>query len=160
MPAISTFGQRFRFSRDFQRVSGRWTSDGALADELGLESQSQISNYKTAVSAPPSARVLAIAKRTGVDPGWLAFGAESAAPEPPGFAAWLLNVVAEPGTAELVIEGHAPTAVITAPDLSRAVKLTEQDAARADVKARRDKAERLARETKGAARAGRKRRPK
>jgi hypothetical protein len=91
MPVVSSFGQRFLFSRDFQRLQGRWTSDGALAGELGLESQSQISAYKAADVVPPAARVLAIAKRTGVDPGWLAFGAETGAPEPAGFAMWLSN---------------------------------------------------------------------
>lgn len=91
MTVVSTFGLRFRYARDFQRASGRWTSDGELAEELGLDSQSQISAYKSLTDAPPAPRVLAIAKRTGVDPGWLAFGPETSAPAPAGFEVWLGN---------------------------------------------------------------------
>jgi hypothetical protein len=91
----STFAERYLYARDFQRGEGRWTTDGELAAELGLVSQSEITTYKKRESSPPAKNVLVIAKRTGVDPGWLAFGADTAAPEPPGFAKWIANRAAK-----------------------------------------------------------------
>lgn len=85
------FAERFLFARDYQRGQGRWTSDGDLANELGLASQSEISAYKKRDIAPGADKTLAIAKRTGVDPGWLAFGEDTAAPAPDNFATWLEN---------------------------------------------------------------------
>lgn len=100
MSATSTFGQRFLFARDYQRLHRRWTSDADLARELGFSGSSEITGYKKRLSAPPADRVLTVARTCGVDPGWLAFGAESAAPEPEGFARWLENQKSEANVAE------------------------------------------------------------
>jgi hypothetical protein len=86
----STFAQRFEFARDRQRGLGTWQDDSALAIHLGVASSS-ITEYKTRDEAPPAKRTLAIARICGVDPGWLAFGEDSGAPRPDGFAFWLEN---------------------------------------------------------------------
>lgn len=84
----SSFGERFCYARwHEERVRPR-ESDGEFAAALEL-SKASISAYRKATSPPPDAVVTAIARRTGVDPGWLAYGARSAAPEPPDFAVWL-----------------------------------------------------------------------
>jgi transcriptional regulator with XRE-family HTH domain len=46
----------------------------------------QVSEYQKASVMPPIEVVWAYAKATGVDPGWLAFGTDSAAPAPSGFS--------------------------------------------------------------------------
>jgi hypothetical protein len=86
----STFGQRFEFARDRQRVLGTWQDDQTFADKLEM-AKSQISEYKSRVEAPPVHRTLAVAKACGVDPGWLAFGEDTHAPSPAGFMTWLQN---------------------------------------------------------------------
>src|SRR4051812_8952382 len=65
--------------------------DGELAERLGFKSQSEISTYKKRETPPHAERVLIVAKACGVDPGWLAFGEETAAPAPEGFATWIEN---------------------------------------------------------------------
>jgi transcriptional regulator with XRE-family HTH domain len=64
-----------------------------LADRVGIAfgggrtfAQSQITEYHKGKVMPPLDVVLAYAKATSVDPGWLAFGSESAAPAPSGFS--------------------------------------------------------------------------
>lgn len=89
MTTESAFADRFIFAREFQRFHGRWTTDGDLAKELGFSGQSEITTYKKRAVAPGAQHVLIIARRTGVDPGWLAFGADSEAPEPQGYREWL-----------------------------------------------------------------------
>jgi hypothetical protein len=86
--AVSTFAQRFEYARARQHVLGTWREDSVLAAHLGIAA-SQITDYKARDEAPPAKRTLAIAQWCGVDPGWLAFGADSAAPAPEGFEAWL-----------------------------------------------------------------------
>lgn len=90
----SSFGERFCYARwHEERVRPR-ESDGEFAAALDL-SKASISAYRKATSPPPDVVVTAIAERTGVDPGWLAYGARSAAPEPPDFAVWLTAQRAE-----------------------------------------------------------------
>lgn len=84
----STFAQRFAYTRDRQRVLGTWQEDAELATRIGVNA-SQISEYKGREESPPAKRTLAIAQICGVDPGWLAFGADSAAPAPERFDEWL-----------------------------------------------------------------------
>jgi hypothetical protein len=91
----STFGERFQAARDFQAASGRREKDGEFADAIGV-SGGLVSAFKGAKEPPPTDRVLAIAKRCGVDPGWLAFGNGSHAPAPDGFEVWLENFRAKP----------------------------------------------------------------
>lgn len=88
LPALSSFAERFEFSRDRQRVLGTWEKDEVLATAIGVSAAS-ITDYKSRDVAPPADRTLAIAKWVGVDPGWLAFGEETGAPAPEGFATWL-----------------------------------------------------------------------
>lgn len=83
----STFAERLEFSRDRQRVLGSWEADGALAEHLGV-SKASVSDYKKSETAPAAERTLAIAQWVGVDPGWLAFGEDTAAPAPEGFTVW------------------------------------------------------------------------
>ena len=83
----TTFAERLEYARDRQRILGFWKPDGALASAIGV-APSQVSEYKARETAPSSERTLALAKEMEVDPGWLAFGEESAAPAPDGFAAW------------------------------------------------------------------------
>jgi transcriptional regulator with XRE-family HTH domain len=86
--APSTFTERFEFARDRQRLLGTWQKDEVLAEHVGV-SATQISDYKKREIAPPADRTLAIARGVGVDPGWLAFGEDTAAPAPDGFIDWL-----------------------------------------------------------------------
>lgn len=86
----STFAERLEYSRDRQRILGSWEADGVLAEYLGV-SKASVSDYKKSETAPAAERTLAIAQWVGVDPGWLAFGAESAAPAPEGFELWLVG---------------------------------------------------------------------
>lgn len=88
VPTESTFAERFAFSRDAQTYSGGGETDEAFALAIGA-SAGTISAYRIRDEAPPSVRVLAIAERCGVDPGWLEFGAKTQAPAPPGFDQWL-----------------------------------------------------------------------
>jgi transcriptional regulator with XRE-family HTH domain len=87
-PAPSTFAERLEYSRDRQRVLGTWDSDGAMAEALGV-SKASVSDYRRSETAPAVERTLAIARWVGVDPGWLAFGEETAAPAPDGFSVWM-----------------------------------------------------------------------
>jgi transcriptional regulator with XRE-family HTH domain len=87
---LSTFAERFEYARDRQRFLGTWAKDEVLAEHVGV-STTQISDYKRREIAPAADRTLAIAKWVGVDPGWLGFGEDTAAPAPEGFAAWLAN---------------------------------------------------------------------
>lgn len=86
----SQFGQRFRFARIEQAHLGREENDSTFAKGLGV-TPGAVTAYKDGDKPPPVARVLDIAKRCGVDPGWLAFGEDCGAPAPAGFAAWLAN---------------------------------------------------------------------
>lgn len=95
MPAGSRFGERFRFARIEQAHRGREENDSAFARGVGVV-PGAVTGYKEGDSPPPVARILAIAKRCGVDPGWLAFGEDSAAPAPNGFAGWLEHQPAAP----------------------------------------------------------------
>lgn len=88
MTENSTFARRFEYTRARQHGLGTWQEDAVLAEAMGVAA-SQISGYKGRDEAPPAKRTLALAKACGVDPGWLAFGAESQAPAPEGFAEWL-----------------------------------------------------------------------
>lgn len=88
--AKSTFAERLEYSRDRQRILGHWEPDQVLAEQIGV-SKASISDYKKSEVAPATERTLAIAAWVGVDPGWLAFGEDTAAPAPDGFAAWLAN---------------------------------------------------------------------
>lgn len=90
MPIASTFGQRFEFARAQQAVNGRKETDTDFAEAVGVGS-SAVTGYKSAINAPPAERVLVIAKRCGVDPGWLAFGEDTNATAPVGFAGWLVG---------------------------------------------------------------------
>lgn len=83
----STFSERLEFTRDRQRMLGTWQKDEVFAEAVGVSS-TQISEYKRREIAPPADRTLAIAKWCAVDPGWLAFGEDTSAPAPDGFAAW------------------------------------------------------------------------
>lgn len=71
-----------------QHVLGTWQEDAELAKIVGIAA-SQISGYKVRDDAPNAGRTLALARAGGVDPGWLGFGSDSAAPSPEGFEAWL-----------------------------------------------------------------------
>ena len=53
-------------------------------------------------SEPPLATIRAIAKVLGVDPGWLAFGAASAARKPPELAVRALAALAQQGATRLM----------------------------------------------------------
>ena len=86
----SRFADRFAYARLVQPVETRAEKDRAFGKAVGVGSSSIVA-YRDADDPPPVVRVLAIAKRCQLDPGWLAFGRESAAPEPDGFAAWLQN---------------------------------------------------------------------
>lgn len=86
----STFAQRLEFARALQRVRGTWRDDQTLAEMVGV-SGPQITAYKARDEAPSARRTLRLAEIVGVDPGWLAFGPATAAPEPEGFATWLSN---------------------------------------------------------------------
>lgn len=101
MSAGSTFGQRFQFARAHQKFKGFDETDGEFAAAVGFGGQSEVSAYQRRAGAPKVERVLAIAKRCEVDPGWLAFGADSQAPVPQGFDLWLKRHPAEepPSTA-------------------------------------------------------------
>ena len=88
MDAESTFAERFAFARSHQDISGRGENDSAFAKAIEV-SASTISDYRQRDEVPPAERVLTIAERTGVDPGWLAFGARTQAPAPAGFGQWL-----------------------------------------------------------------------
>lgn len=85
--SLSTFGERFLFARLVQALGGTTETDGDFAEAVGVGS-STITGYKSADEAPPAGRALAIAKRCGVDPGWLSFGDDSAAPAPSGWERW------------------------------------------------------------------------
>jgi transcriptional regulator with XRE-family HTH domain len=85
---LSSFAERFEYSRDRQRVLGTWAKDEVLAEAIGV-SQASVSDYKAREIAPPVDRTLAIARWCGVDPGWLGFGEDTKAPAPDGFAQWL-----------------------------------------------------------------------
>jgi transcriptional regulator with XRE-family HTH domain len=87
-PPKTTFAERFEFARDRQRGLGTWQEDQIFARRVGVEPGS-ISGYKSRDEAPPAKRTLAIAQECEVDPGWLAFGEDSAAPAPVGFSDWL-----------------------------------------------------------------------
>lgn len=54
--------------------------DVAFGKLLGYESAGSISMLQKRISPPPYDRVVEIAKLTGTDPGWLAFGSDSQAP--------------------------------------------------------------------------------
>lgn len=84
----STFGERFQFARLVQAMGGISETDSEFAEAVGVGSSS-VTAYKSADEAPPASRVLVMAQRTGVDPGWLSFGEATAAPAPAGFDAWL-----------------------------------------------------------------------
>lgn len=86
----STYAERLEFARDRQRIVGAWEADGVMAQRLGI-SKSQFSEDKNRDTAPSSERTLAVAGIVGVDPGWLGFGAASAAPAPEGFELWLVG---------------------------------------------------------------------
>jgi hypothetical protein len=75
----------------FSASRGAGPTDGELAAELGLKSQGEVTGFKKRAAAPSANHVLVIARRSGVDPGWLAFGHECAAPEPEGFVEWVTN---------------------------------------------------------------------
>lgn len=85
---VSTFAQRFEYARDRQRALGTWQEDEKLAKGVGVK-PSGITAYKARHLAPPANRTLRLAKLCGVDPGWLAFGEDSAAPAPEGFDDWM-----------------------------------------------------------------------
>lgn len=87
MDAKSTFAIRFDFARIRQRMLGTWQEDQALAEQVGV-APSRIAEYKARTEAPSAARTLALAQACGVDPGWLAFGEDSQAPAPEGFASY------------------------------------------------------------------------
>ena len=88
MTDISTFAQRFEYMRARQHVLGTWQEDAELAKSVGIAA-SQISGYKSRDEAPNAKRTLALAQACGADPGWLAFGEDTAAPAPEGFSDWL-----------------------------------------------------------------------
>jgi hypothetical protein len=88
VPTASTFGQRFAFARVVQSFGGVTETDTAFGKAIGVVSGA-MTGYKNAITAPPAERVLVIAKRCGVDPGWLAFGEDTTAEAPPGFQTWL-----------------------------------------------------------------------
>lgn len=88
MGAGSTFAERFAFARDHQAMGGMRENNGEFAKGIGV-SAGLITEYLQRDDAPPSDRVLAIAVRCGVDPGWLEFGALTKAPEPDKFQEWL-----------------------------------------------------------------------
>lgn len=87
MASGSAFAERFEFARTHQAFHGRREGDREFAVGIGVVPGS-ITEYKSRVDPPPHERVLAIAARCGVDPGWLAYGEDCAAPPPVGFTAW------------------------------------------------------------------------
>jgi transcriptional regulator with XRE-family HTH domain len=95
----STFALRFEFARLYQAIHGVTEADQDFAVAIGV-SPGSVTAYKTALVPPPYERVIAIARRCGVDPGWLAFGSESWAPQPQEFESWLQRRLA--GGASLV----------------------------------------------------------
>ncbi len=95
----SVFAERFLYARARQHGLGTWQEDQALADALGVV-KSQVTAYKKRRVAPPTERTLVIAGWCGVDPGWLAFGADTAAPAPVGFVEWLAAYRAKPKKAK------------------------------------------------------------
>lgn len=80
---MGTFGERYRQAWALwrKRHPGAGENETAFAAECGIP-MSTASPYKNQIEAPIHARVLAIAKEAGVDPGWLAYGEMSAAPAP------------------------------------------------------------------------------
>lgn len=87
MPPGSDFAERFEFARIHQAFHGRRENDAEFAKAIGVVAGS-ITEYKSLLDPPPHRRILAIAARCGVDPGWLAYGEDCATPAPAGFAAW------------------------------------------------------------------------
>lgn len=58
---------------------------------------SQVSKYEKGQTSPPTDVLLAYAKVCGVDPGWLTYGADSAAPAPPLAGAAPVSYARPPG---------------------------------------------------------------
>lgn len=108
----SRFAHRFAYARLVQPVDTRAETDAAFGKAVGVGSSS-ITAYHKAANPPPAPRVLAIAKRCKLDPGWLAFGTESAAPVPEGFVEWLEKTQPKP-TEKLAPRRRKPKKTTTA----------------------------------------------
>jgi transcriptional regulator with XRE-family HTH domain len=70
-------------AREGGERSQEWLAE-AVSAHLGLEdtlTQSAVSRWLNG-AVPPLGTIVALAKVLGVDPGWLAFGKDSAAPPP------------------------------------------------------------------------------
>lgn len=83
MAADSTFPDRFELAVRVWLSGGgveRRTRD-SLARSIG-RTGGALSQWKATPDAPPAAAVRDVARQLGVDPGWLTFGSDSAAPVP------------------------------------------------------------------------------
>lgn len=76
---MSQIGARVTLTELAERVGAAFGGGRTFA-------QSQLTEYHKGKVMPPLDVVLAYARATGVDPGWLAFGGESEAPAPSGFS--------------------------------------------------------------------------
>lgn len=90
MNAASTFAERLEFGRVRHHALGTWREDQEIAAQIGVK-PSSFNEIKRREEAPSAGRTLSLARTIEVDPGWLAFGADSAAPAPEGFGPWLAN---------------------------------------------------------------------
>lgn len=73
-PALATMGQRIRYAREWVNWDAKDLR--AALQDLGLTvSRQQLSNYENIASTNPSlALIEGIARATGFNPGWIAFG--------------------------------------------------------------------------------------
>lgn len=80
MTGPALFHERFlRAWQLYERAAGRRVSGRRLAEALDV-SPATITGWSGIDDPPPHSQVLAIAKLTGTDPGWLAYGPDSDAP--------------------------------------------------------------------------------
>lgn len=74
------FADRFlRAWQLYERAEGGRISGRQLAEALGV-SPATITSWSNADDPPPHVQIVAVAKLTGTDPGWLAYAPETGAP--------------------------------------------------------------------------------
>lgn len=106
---MTTFGERYLAALEYWRDNGAGAdaTETAFAGAVGIP-MSSLSPYKNSVNPPIYRVVLRLAKAAGVDPGWLMFGDDSAAPQP-GYRVTDYEPIADPTDAELGILGTLQT---------------------------------------------------
>lgn len=79
VPDTRRFADRFlRAWQLYERAEGGRITGRRLADALGV-SPATITAWASADEPPPHAQILAVAKLTGTDPGWLAYAPDTSA---------------------------------------------------------------------------------